>query len=115
MPTCIYLYELQNSPAVPAPVLYQDVRDLVAVTGLALCPREPAMDQVLQLCVYLVQQVSSKAGKGPDNTECSRAGTKKSIGQPSVCLSVSEDSLLSVHCVKVTFVLELVEAGGERR
>lgn len=114
MLTCIYLYELQNSPAVPAPVLYQDVRDLVAVTGLALCPREPAMDQVLQLCVYLVQRVSSKAGKGPDNTECSRAGTKKKY-RTAICLSVSEDSLLSVHCVKITFVLELVEAGGERR
>lgn len=63
----------------------------------------------------LAQQVLSKAGKGPDNTECIRAGAKKSLGQPSVFLSVSEDSLLSVHCMKITFVLELVEVGGERR
>lgn len=40
---------------------------------------------------------------------------KRSLGQPSVFLPVSEDSLLSVHCVKITFVLEVAEVRGERR
>lgn len=76
---CIYLHELQISPAAPAPgrSLYLDVRNLIAVAGLALCPREPAIDQVLQPCVYLAQHVLSKAGKGLDNTESSRTGAKE--------------------------------------
>lgn len=75
----IYLHELQIFPAAPAPgcSLYLDVRNLVAVAGLALCPREPAIDQVLQSCVYLAQQILSKAGKGLDNTESIRTGAKE--------------------------------------
>lgn len=86
MLTCMYLYELQNSPAAPSPgcSVYLDVRDLVAVTGLALCPREPAMDQVLQHCVYLAQQVLSEAGKGPDNSVLEQEQKKS---RTTICFS----------------------------
>lgn len=99
--TCTYLYKLQNSPAVPAPgcSFHLDARTLaaVAVTGLAPCPREPAMDQVLQHWAYIAQQVSNKAGK---RAQTILEQEQKGPGEPSVFLSVSEDSLLSGHCMK---------------
>jgi len=60
-----YLDNLQNFPAAPAPgcSLYLDARDLAVVTGLAPCPRELAVNQILQRWAHLAQQVSNKAGK----------------------------------------------------
>lgn len=94
--TCTYLYKFQNSPTVPAPgcSLYLDARHRAAVTGLALCP---VMDQVLQRWAYLAQQVSNKAGK---RAQSILEQEQKGPGEPSVLLSVSEDSLLSGHCMK---------------